>query len=123
MLEGVAFSLADGVAALNAAGIDVGEAGFIGGGARSRFWARIIASATGITLGRFADGAHGAAFGAARLGRMAAGAGLIATEPAIIESIAPEPALQDAYQPRIEAYRSLYRTLRPEFRRGKQPAV
>jgi xylulokinase len=119
VLEGVAFSLADGVAALNEAGIDVGEAGFIGGGARSRLWARIIASATGITLGRFADGAHGAAFGAARLGRMAAGDGLVATQPDIVESIMPEPALQDAYQPRLETYRSLYRTLRPEFRRGK----
>jgi xylulokinase len=119
VLEGVAFSLADGVAALNEAGIDVGEAGFIGGGARSRLWARIIASATGITLGRFADGAHGAAFGAARLGRMAAGDGLVATQPDIVESIMPEPALQEAYQPRLETYRSLYRTLRPEFRRGK----
>ncbi|MCB8875428.1 xylulokinase [Acidisoma silvae] len=119
VLEGVAFSLADGVAALNSAGIQVGEAGFIGGGARSRLWAKIIASATGLTLNRFADGAHGAAFGAARLGRMAAGGGLVATQPEIIETIAPDAALRDAYQPRLAAYRSLYRTLKPEFRREK----
>ena len=119
VLEGVAFSLADGVAALNSAGIRVGQAGFIGGGARSRLWAKIIASATGLTLNRFADGAHGAAFGAARLGRMAAGDGLISTQPAIVETIAPDVALHDAYQPRLAAYRSLYRTLKPEFRREK----
>jgi xylulokinase len=118
-LEGVAFSLADGVAALTAAGIDVGEAGFIGGGARSRLWARIIAAATGLTLNRFDGGAHGAAFGAARLGRMATGGAMQADTPAVIETIVPEAALREAYLPRLEAYRSLYRRLRPEFRRGK----
>jgi xylulokinase len=122
VLEGVAFSLADGVAALTAAGIDVGEAGFIGGGARSRLWARIIAAATGLTLNRFDGGAHGAAFGAARLGRMATGGAMQADTPAIVETIEPESRLRDAYLPRLEAYRSLYRRLRPEFRRGKAEA-
>jgi xylulokinase len=119
VLEGVAFSLADGVAALTAAGIDVGAAGFIGGGARSRLWARIIAAATGLTLNRFDGGAHGAAFGAARLGRMATGGPLRAETPEIIETIEPDADLRDAYLPRLDAYRSLYRRLRPEFRRGK----
>lgn len=118
VLEGVAFSLADGVAGLEAAGISVGQVGFIGGGARSRLWARIIAAATGLTLARFADGAQGAAFGAARLGRMAAGGPLVAEPPEVVETIAPETALRDAYLPRIEAYRGLYRALKPEFRRG-----
>ncbi|GAB0113070.1 xylulokinase [Acidisoma sp. C75] len=122
VLEGVAFSLADGVAALAAAGIAVGDVGFIGGGARSRLWARIIASATGLTLGCFEGGAQGAAFGAARLGRMAAGGPLTAAPPKVIERIAPEPALREAYLPRIEAYRSLYRALKQEFRRARSPA-
>lgn len=118
-LEGVAFSLADGVTALTAAGIAVGEAGFIGGGARSRLWARIIAATTGLTLNRFAGGAHGAAFGAARLGRMATGGPLTAETPEVIETIEPEARLREAYLPRLDAYRSLYRALRQEFRRGK----
>ncbi|MBW4021650.1 MAG: xylulokinase [Proteobacteria bacterium] len=122
VLEGVAFSLADGVEALTAAGVAVGEAGFIGGGARSRLWARIIAAATGLTLNRFDGGAHGAAFGAARLGRMATGAAFRAETPAIVETIAPEAGLRDAYLPRLDAYRSLYRALKPEFRRGKATA-
>ena len=119
VLEGVAFSLSDGLAALNAAGTAVGAAGLIGGGARSRLWARIISAATGLTLNRVAGGEHGAAFGAARLGRMATGGPLHAEMPAIIEAIEPEPGLRDAYLPRLEAYRSLYRVLQPEFRRGK----
>jgi xylulokinase len=117
VLEGVAFSLADGVSALSAAGTAVGAAGFIGGGARSRLWARIIAAATGLTLNRVAGGEHGAAFGAARLGRMATGQPLQAEMPAIVETIEPDAGLRDAYLPRLEAYRSLYRVLRPEFRR------
>jgi xylulokinase len=122
VLDGVAFSLADGAAALTAAGTAVGAAGFIGGGARSRLWARIIAAATGLTLNRFAGGEHGAAFGAARLGRMATGRPAAAEMPAVIETIGPEPGLREAYLPRLEAYRSLYRALRPEFRRGKTGA-
>ncbi|GAB0117610.1 xylulokinase [Acidisoma sp. 7E03] len=118
VLEGVAFSLADGVAALEAAGLTLGQVGFIGGGARSRLWARIIAAATGLALTRYADGAHGAAFGAARLGRMAAGGPLVAEPPPVLEVIEPEAALRAAYLPRIEAYRSLYRALKPEFRRS-----
>jgi xylulokinase len=119
VLEGVAFSLADGVVALNVAGTAVGAAGFIGGGARSRIWARIIAAATGLTLNRVAGGEHGAAFGAARLGRMATGRPLEAEMPEIAETITPEAGLREAYLPRLEAYRSLYRALRPEFRRDK----
>jgi xylulokinase len=119
VLEGVAFSLADGVVALNVAGTAVGAAGFIGGGARSRLWARIIAAATGLTLNRVAGGEHGAAFGAARLGRMATGRPLEAEMPEIVETITPEAGLREAYLPRLEAYRSLYRVLRPEFRRDK----
>jgi hypothetical protein len=36
--------------------------------------------------------------------------------PPVIETIEPESQLRDAYLPRLEAYRSLYRVLRPEFR-------
>jgi xylulokinase len=122
VLEGVAFSLADGVAALTAAGTAVGAAGFIGGGARSRLWARIIAAATGLSLNRVAGGEHGAAFGAARLGRMASGGPLDAAMPPVIETIEPESQLRDAYLPRLEAYRSLYRVLRPEFRVTRERA-
>jgi xylulokinase len=117
VLEGVAFSLADGVVALDAAGLHIKSAGFIGGGARSRFWARIIAAATGLTLERYDGGEHGAAFGAARLGRMATGDKMPPRQPVVLEQITPDAVLHAAYAPRLEAYRHLYQALRPEFRR------
>lgn len=117
-LEGVAFSLADGRDSLAAGGTHVTSAGIIGGGARSRFWTRLIASVLNLPLRRFAGAERGPAFGAARLARLALHAddpACVLAEPPLTEIIAPEPALVDAYQPRIHAFRRLYRALRPEF--------
>jgi xylulokinase len=122
-LEGVAFSLADGRDALAAGGVRVTSAGIIGGGARSRFWTRLIASALGVPLRRYAGGERGPAFGAARLARLALGADsspAVLAEPPVTEVVEPDPALSDAYQPRIEAFRRLYRALRPEFAEAAQ---
>ncbi len=117
-LEGVAFSLADGRDALAAGGTRVASAGVIGGGARSRFWTRLIASALNLPLRRFAGGERGPAFGAARLARLALHvddfAGVLA-EPPVTEVVEPDPALADAYADRLHAFRRLYRALRPEF--------
>ena len=44
VLEGVAFALADGQQALLASGTSIGAVSVIGGGARSRFWGRILAT-------------------------------------------------------------------------------
>jgi len=119
-LEGVAFSLADGLGALAAGGTRVESAGVIGGGARSRFWTRMIASALNIPLRRYTGGERGPAFGAARLARLALGgtdAAAVLAEPPVTEIIEPDDALADAYRPRIEAFRRLYGALRPEFTR------
>jgi xylulokinase len=72
LLEGVAFAFADGQAALTAAGTAIGEVSVIGGGARSQFWGRILAAALNRPLHYPAGGELGPAFGAARLGRLAA---------------------------------------------------
>jgi xylulokinase len=117
-LEGVAFSLADGRDALAAGGVRVASAGIIGGGARSRFWTRLIASALNIPLRRFAGGERGPAFGAARLARLALrrdDPAVVLAEPPVTEVVDPDPGLSDAYKPRIEAFRRLYRALRSEF--------
>lgn len=118
-LEGVAFALADGRDALASAGTRLGAAGFIGGGARSAFWARIVAAALGTELHLYRDGARGPAFGAARLARLALGrdaAEAVLTVPEVVRVVRPDPALSDAYARRIEAFRALYRVLRPRFR-------
>jgi xylulokinase len=117
-LEGVAFSLADGLAALASAGVRVEIAGIVGGGARSAFWTRLIASALAIPLRVYAGGARGPAFGAARLARLALGIddpASVLAEPPVQRIVEPDPALVDAYRPRIEAFRRLYAALRPEF--------
>ncbi len=119
LMEAVAFSLADGLAAL-APDEHPAALGFIGGGARSRLWGRMVASVLGVTLERHAGGARGPAFGAARLARLAATGEdprAVAVPPPIADIVAPEPRLVDAYAPRLAAFRSLYAALRGEFAR------
>jgi xylulokinase len=111
VLEGVAFSLRDCLDALAASGTRIAEAAVIGGGSRSRAWIAIIAAALGIPLHCLADGETGAAFGAARLARMAVtgeAPDAVCTPPARAETILPDPALSDAYAARITRYRALY---------------
>ena len=116
-MEGVAFAFADARDALAAAGVRVAAAGFIGGGARSRLWGRMIASVLGIPLQIYAGGERGPAFGAARLGWLALGrapADILVT-PAIKETLLPDADLTERYAGRVAAFRRLYVALRPEF--------
>ncbi|MDQ0471191.1 xylulokinase [Labrys wisconsinensis] len=121
VLEGVAFSLVDGLDTLAASGTRFERLAFIGGGTRSPFWARIIASAMGVALVKYDASDRGPAFGAARLARLAATGEPVAdvvVAPPVQSVIEPDPTLHEAYKPRIEAFRSLYRALKPEFARG-----
>ena len=72
VLEGVAFAFRDSLEALKAAGTTLTRVTAIGGGSRSRYWLKSIATALGIPVDLPADGDFGAAFGAARLGLIAA---------------------------------------------------
>ncbi len=116
VLEGVAFALRDCRDALAATGTRIGRLIAVGGGARSDYWLSAIATALGTPVELPAAGDFGAAFGAARLGLMAAtGAGVrICTPPPIARAIEPEPALVgafDAAHARYRAARDLIRTL------------
>jgi xylulokinase len=75
VLEGVAFGLADGHAALHPDGPPTEPIAIVGGGARSKLWSRMIADALGRPLTIFAESHASAAFGAARLARLAADGG------------------------------------------------
>lgn len=110
VLEGVAFSMRDCLDALRASGSTIDGADVIGGGSRSRAWVRILAAALDIPLHRVADGEHGGAFGAARLGRLAATGEAVADvclPPARVETIEPDPALSAAYADRLPRYHAL----------------
>jgi len=109
--EGVAFALRDALEALRAAGTPLRRVTATGGGSRSRYWLKAIATALGIPVDMPADGDFGAAFGAARLGLIAAeGADphAICTAPAISETIEPDRTHSSAYAEAYGRYRALY---------------
>jgi xylulokinase len=118
VLEGVAFALADGQAALLAAGTSINTVSLIGGGARSTLWGEILASAVDRSLAYAAGAEIGPAFGAARLGRLAATQeepASVCTPPPVERVLEPDPALRDRYRERVKLYRRLYHELRDTF--------
>ena len=118
VLEGVAFALADGLDALEARGGRIAALSVVGGGARSPLWGRILASALGRTLYYHAGGKIGPALGAARLARLAAGAGRVeevCAAPAVARIQEPEPKLAENLAPRRKLYRQLYPLLKDAF--------
>jgi xylulokinase len=117
-LEGVAFALADGLSALEARGPAIESLLVIGGGARSEYWGRIIASALQRTLHYPVHGEHGPALGAARLARMAVdrvGVKEALGKPAIARTIEPDPDLAGELAGRHTLFRALYRDLASRF--------
>jgi xylulokinase len=108
VLEGVTFALRDCRDALAATGTGFDSLLALGGGSRSDYWLKAIATALGQPVNVPADGDFGGAFGAARLGIMAAtGAGAeIAAPPAIARQIDPDPALVAAFDAGHARYRA-----------------
>ena len=116
VLEGVAFAIRDNLEALRSAGTDIARVTAIGGGSRSRYWLASIATALGVPVDLPADGDFGAAFGAARLGLIAAtGADPLAvcSAPRTDATIEPVASLSDAYADAYKRYRALYPAIKP----------
>jgi xylulokinase len=99
VLEGVTFAIRDSRDALAATGTRIGTLLAVGGGSRSDYWLRLIATALGVPVALPVAGDFGGAFGAARLALMAAtGAGAeIATMPKIARVIEPDATLSAAF--------------------------
>ncbi|MTH65628.1 xylulokinase [Paracoccus shanxieyensis] len=111
VLEGVTFALADNLTALRAAGADLDGLLALGGGARSDYWLRLIATTLNLPVLLPEGGDYGAAFGAARLGMMAAtgaSAAEICTMPRIAQEILPDAALVPAFAESHARFRALY---------------
>jgi len=120
VLEGVAFAFADGQDALLEAGTVIESVAVIGGGARSRYWGRILASALQRPLAYGAGAEVGPAFGAARLAQLAASGESIervCTVAPVDHVIEPDPQLVERCRERRQHYRELYRALRERFPR------
>lgn len=114
VIEAVAFAFRDSLAAMNATGTHLDSVIAVGGGAASETWLQTIANVLGLPVSVPAQGDFGAAFGAARLGMMAAGDGgpEIATAPAIDHTHAPDTELRAAFDDAYARYRATYQALK-----------
>jgi xylulokinase len=115
VMEGVTFAIRDSLEALKSAGTRIDRVTAIGGGSRSRYWLSSIATALGVLVDIPADGDFGAAFGAARLGLIAAtGADplSVCTAPDTAATVEPVSDLTGAYDAAYGRYRALYPAIR-----------
>jgi xylulokinase len=111
VIEGVAFAVRDSLEALRAAGTHITSVTAVGGGSRSVYWLHVIATTLNMPVNIPAEGDFGAAFGAARLGLIAAtGADpfSICTPPLTERTILPDASLVDAFTNHYQKYKNLY---------------
>lgn len=121
LLEGVAFGLKDSFTLVDNVGLpEQFEVRISGGGAKSPLWQRIIADVLGAPLVNI-NTTEGAAFGAAVLASVAAGAfdDLASACAAMIQTGHHLPVSENAplYAERYPIYQSLYPTLKDSFAR------
>ncbi len=118
VLEGVAFAFRDGLDALLDSGATLDTMTVIGGGARSAYWGKILASALGRPLIYRDGGEVGPAYGAARLARLSLGKDAIedvCAAPPITNIIEPDERLADRFAAKRPTFRHLYSTLKSSF--------
>lgn len=121
-LEGVAFGLADGVQALRDSGAEIKTLSVIGGGSKSAYWGKILASVFDIPLIYRDSGSVGPAYGAARLARLGVTAEAVedvCKPPAIKNIIEPDAIMRDHFEDRLALFRSLYASLSGAFQENQ----
>jgi xylulokinase len=116
VLEGVAFGMRDAFDLVASLGGQAPVGRVSGGGAKSDLWLRILASVLELPLERVAVD-EGAAYGAALLGGVAAGAWsnaeqAIAACVKVRGTVEPDPEWIEPYRDALERYRALYPALR-----------
>lgn len=121
VMEGVLFSLRDGLEIMRGLGKEPTQIRAIGGGARSPLWRQLQADIYGAAVHQLAV-EEGAAYGAALLGHVAAGTFAGVDEATLVirtldETAEPNPKHVGVYEETYEVYRSLYATLREDMHR------
>lgn len=119
VLDGVSFAFRDNLSALAAAGSEVKRVTAVGGGSQSRYWLASLATCLNIPVDVLHDGEFGAAFGAARLG-------LIAAENSSPDAIcvsAPAAYTIDPVSEQVAAYHDAYQHFRSLYPAMKSVAV
>jgi xylulokinase len=114
VLEGVTHAIRDCHDALASTGTKITRLIAVGGGSRSDYWVQAIATSLDLPIALPVAGDFGGAFGAARLGLMAAtGAGAeVATAPKIARTIDPDTKLTAAFSQAHARYRASYTALK-----------
>lgn len=110
VIEGVGFGIADGVRVLQESGTEIAQCSLLGGGARSPFWAKLLADILQLPIVTHKGGETGGALGAARLAALATGAAEkdVCTKPEIAQVFAPEAANAAYLGERYARFRALY---------------
>ncbi|MBU2486923.1 MAG: xylulokinase [Alphaproteobacteria bacterium] len=111
VLEGVCFAFRDSLAALAQAGTSLTRVTAIGGGSKSDYWLQGLATVLNLPVDIPEGGDFGAAFGAARLGLIAAENAdpfSVCTQPATERTIHPNRDLSAAFDEAYLKYRALY---------------
>ena len=114
VLEGVCFALRDSMEALLEAGTSLNSVMAVGGGTNSSYWLQTMSNVLGIPVELPADGDFGAAFGAARLGLMAAenvNPTDVSMPPKVKTVFEPDQSLTDEYENTYQRYKALYPAL------------
>ena len=109
VLEGVAFALRDAMAAVTSTGAVVPHCMLVGGGARSQYWAQLLANVLGREMRTLHNSELSASLGAAKLGFAAIGdASLLTLGLPIKNTFLPDAAHSAALSIRYGRYRSLF---------------
>ena len=119
VIEGVAFGLLDGWRTLDEGTRALAKSlDLVGGGARSAYWGKLLATLLDRPLTKRDGGEAGGALGAARLAWLADGGDIerVCAKQAVIESFQPQPERRASLMARYVRFRALYPLLRESFR-------
>lgn len=111
VLEGVSFAIRDNLHALKVAGTELERLTAVGGGSRSHYWLKVLATTLNLPIDLPTEGDFGAAFGAARLALIAATQAHpleILTAPKVAQTIEPETNYIQAFSEAYQRYQQLY---------------
>jgi xylulokinase len=115
VLDSIAFAFRDSLDALRDGGAKINRLMAVGGGTKSELWMKIMATVLGLPIDMPVAGDIGGAFGAARMGLVAAtGADFrkVFTKPKIAKTITPEKAAVAAYEDQYQRYTKIYPAIR-----------
>jgi len=114
VVEGVSFGLRDGLDTLQR---PAGDLALVGGGARSPWWAQLLADILEVPLTLGEGGEAGGALGAARLAWLADGGaiGSVCVAPTVRRRFDPDVSSGPGHRARHARFRALYPAVRAAF--------